>query len=86
MEDALMRLGAYRREDRDFTPHVTLGRVKSDDVGRPLRDRLKEQADWVAGRQDIREVHVMSSETGPEGPTYTVLSREKLQGAGPPVE
>ena len=86
IEDALLRLGAYRREERGFTPHVTLGRVKSDDGGGPLRDRLKEQSDWSAGRQEVREVHVMSSETGPKGPTYTVLSREKLRPGGPAVE
>src|SRR6516165_8777704 len=30
LEPGLMDLGCYRREDRKYTPHITLGRVKSD--------------------------------------------------------
>src|SRR5439155_9603340 len=32
LEGPLLQLGCYRREDRGFTPHVTLGRTKTDDV------------------------------------------------------
>src|SRR5437016_2407975 len=30
LEPPLLELGCYRREERQYTPHVTLGRVKSD--------------------------------------------------------
>src|SRR5262245_32157842 len=30
LETPLLELGCYRREERRYTPHVTLGRVKSD--------------------------------------------------------
>src|ERR1700722_16757119 len=32
LEEALVKLGAYRREDREFTPHITLGRTRSGEV------------------------------------------------------
>ena len=30
LEPPLLELGCYRREERQYTPHITLGRVKSD--------------------------------------------------------
>src|SRR5436190_13882377 len=30
LEERLLELGYYRREERQFTPHITLGRVKQD--------------------------------------------------------
>ncbi len=80
IENQLLQLGGYRREERGYTPHITLGRIKTDDVTAELRTGLKDRADWPGGRQTVREVHVMTSELRPTGPTYTVLSREKLQG------
>lgn len=82
IENELLQLGGYRREERGYTPHITLGRIKTDDVTAELRTGLKDRADWPGGRQTVREVHVMTSELRPTGPTYTVLSREKLQGDG----
>jgi 2'-5' RNA ligase len=78
IEDALLKLGAYRREDREFTPHITLGRVHGDATPE-LREALKRAADWHGGTQLLREVHVMSSELTPDGPRYNVVSREKLR-------
>ena len=82
IENELLQLGGYRREERGYTPHITLGRIKTDDVTAELRTGLKDRADWPGGRQTVREVHVMTSDLRPTGPTYTVLSREKLQGDG----
>jgi len=81
MELELRKLGGYRREDRQFTPHITLGRVKGDDVVPELRDALTRQRDWSGGSMIVHDVHVMSSELAADGPVYTVLSREKLQAA-----
>src|SRR5207245_7199818 len=30
LEAVLLELGCYRREERQFTPHITLGRVKQE--------------------------------------------------------
>jgi len=78
IEAILLEQGAYRREGRPYTPHVTLGRVKGDDA-RPLSKALKEQADWTAGSEIVREVHVLSSELTSDGPKYTVLGRGRIK-------
>jgi 2'-5' RNA ligase len=79
LEGPLLDLGCYRREERQFTPHITLGRSKSDDPGEQLARVLPQYRDWRAGDGFIREVLVMSSELMSQGPEYTVLGRAKLQ-------
>ena len=80
LERPLLELGCYRREDRQFTPHITLGRVKSDRPNERLAQALARQASWHGGEALVREVLVMSSELRPEGPVYSVLSRAALVG------
>jgi 2'-5' RNA ligase len=81
LEPPLLDLGCYRREERRYTPHLTLGRVKGDAGADQLATALARRTDWQGGRVAVREVLVMSSELRPEGPTYTVLGRGKLGGA-----
>src|SRR5262245_15031106 len=73
LEETLLDLGCYRREDRQFTPHVTLGRVRRDDSGPQdtLTALLAKKSDWQAGEVRVREVLVMSSELTPQGPVYS---------------
>jgi 2'-5' RNA ligase len=78
LEPPLLDLGCYRREERQYTPHITLGRVKSDRPNSDLATALAKKADWRGGETVVREVHVMGSELTPHGPVYTVLSRAKL--------
>jgi 2'-5' RNA ligase len=80
LEPPLLDLGCYRREERRYTPHLTLGRVKGESGARELAAALARRTDWQGGPVRVREVLVMSSELRPEGPTYTVLGRGKLGG------
>lgn len=68
----------WRREERRFTAHVTLGRVKKEPRGDVLRAALRRHAAWRGGETEVGEVRVMSSELNPRGPVYTVLSRVNL--------
>ena len=77
LETPLFDLG-YRMEDRKYTPHITLGRVKSDRPTQQLTAALQQHAAWQAGEQTVSEIHVMGSELTPDGPRYTVLGRAKL--------
>ena len=79
LEPPLLDLGCYRREDRAYTPHITLGRVKGERSTTALTTALARQATWHGGETDVREIHVLSSELTPQGPIYTVLSRAKLR-------
>ncbi len=82
LEEALLELGCYRREDRQYTPHITLGRVKREDGSADtLSALLAKKAGWQAGEVSVREVLVMSSELTPQGPVYSVLSRARLGSA-----
>src|SRR5262245_51286773 len=74
----LLALGCYRREERRYTPHVTLGRVKGDRPDDRLTAALEAQAEWRGGEGEVSEVLVMSSQLTPQGPVYSVMSRARL--------
>jgi 2'-5' RNA ligase len=78
IETPLLELGCYRREERRYTPHVTLGRIRGERPPDGLDKALARQKDWQGGETIVHEVRVMASELTPQGPKYTVLSRAKL--------
>jgi 2'-5' RNA ligase len=83
LEPPLLALGCYRREERPYSPHLTLGRVRSPRSGGQLATALQKHARWQAGVTEVREVQVLSSELTPQGTVYTVLSRARLRDAEP---
>ena len=78
LEPPMIDLG-YRREERRYVPHITLGRIKSDGPVDSLVKAMARKADWQGGEMEVREVSILSSELTPEGPLYTVLGRAPLQ-------
>lgn len=78
LETALIDLGCYRREERRFTPHITLGRVTNESVTDQLPEALAKQAGWVGGECEVAKVLVMSSQLTPRGPIYSVMSTARL--------
>lgn len=78
LESELMELGCYRREERSYTPHLTLGRINSDEREEAWGDVFKAHADWNAGSFTVNEVLVMASELRRSGPEYTVVGRGPL--------
>lgn len=60
-------------EDRDFTAHVTLGRVKSATNARALSDRIAAAADQPFGSQTLRALVLYKSTLTPDGPVYEEL-------------
>jgi 2'-5' RNA ligase len=81
LEPPLLDLGCYRREERRYTPHVTLGRVRGNRPADSLAQALREQQTWEGGTVLVPEILVLSSELTPQGPIYTVLSRAPLGAA-----
>jgi 2'-5' RNA ligase len=78
LELRLSDLG-YREEGRRFQPHLTLGRVRNSSSGsRELARLLRENAEFNAGPMYVDEAVLFSSEPGPAGPKYEVLSRGEL--------
>jgi 2'-5' RNA ligase len=79
LERPLIDLGCYRREERQFKPHLTLGRVKGDGMSYQLTMALTKQLQWRGGESVIDTVQVMSSELTSDGPLYSVVSTAKLR-------
>jgi RNA 2',3'-cyclic 3'-phosphodiesterase len=79
IEAALEQLGCYRRENRAFEPHVTLGRVKAGDESDVWGPILSEHEAWSAGTSIVNSVSVMASDTKGTRPVYTVLGKGKLK-------
>jgi len=77
VDTALAELG-FAREERPFSPHVTLGRVR-----RPGRDPVLTEALGSAtarefGRMRVPGAALMRSELGPRGARYTELASVTL--------
>lgn len=81
IEARLLDRGCYRKEERAFTPHLTLGRVKPD-AGESLAHELPKLMSWSGGFHAVAEVCVFSSELTRGGPEYTVMGRGPLASAG----
>jgi RNA 2',3'-cyclic 3'-phosphodiesterase len=90
----LMETGCYRREERSFTPHITLGRIasgeKEDAKALPkITGANEEEFSWVklletyelwqAGYCEIESVVVMTSEPKRGGMTYSPAARVPLK-------
>jgi 2'-5' RNA ligase len=77
VEEAMVRLG-FRREDRPFRPHLTLGRVKGRQHLRHLQDLLIAHQSFEAEAFDVTELVLYKSELRPEGARYTPLFRKEF--------
>jgi 2'-5' RNA ligase len=78
---AMDRLG-YKKEDRLFSPHLTLGRVRpgiapADSV--KIRDALQSIQLGNIGTASVNSVHLIKSDLNPTGPEYTNLFSANLK-------
>jgi 2'-5' RNA ligase len=80
LEGPMLELGCYRKEERGYTPHLTLGRVKADSGAFALAAEIPRRAAWEGGTAAVNEVLVYSSEMERDGPVYTVIGRAPLTG------
>ena len=70
-----MQLG-FKKEDRPFRPHLTLGRVRGRQHLRSLQDLLLARQSFEAEAFDVSELVLYKSELRPEGARYTPLFRK----------
>ena len=78
LEPPLLEQGCYRREERRYTPHITLGRVNDEQAAEPIAKLLPKHQAWSGGHTMVKEILVMSSELTSKGPTYAILSRGRM--------
>ena len=72
VEEDLKKTG-FPSEDRRFTPHITLGRIRSNKNTDKLLRRIEEEKVEELGSFDVSEVHLIKSELKPAGAEYTEL-------------
>jgi 2'-5' RNA ligase len=79
VEEAMVHLG-FKREERPFRPHLTVGRVKGRQHLRALQELLVDRQNFEAEAFDVMELVLYKSELRPEGARYTPLFRKTLSG------
>jgi 2'-5' RNA ligase len=78
LEETLKPLG-FEPEERSFTPHLTLGRVRERiDLPRYLAAQ-KDLADFFAGVQKSDKIILFSSDIRPGGAAYTAVANVSLE-------
>jgi len=77
LERSLARLG-FQEEKRDYTPHLTLGRVRARRSLPGLREILSSREAESLGRLRMDMILLLKSTLTREGPLYEIISREKL--------
>jgi len=73
ISNELIRFG-YRKEERAFTPHVTIGRVKSQRNTGELLRRLEEARSIGFPDFQVQNITLMKSELKPSGAKYYSLA------------
>lgn len=78
-EDACAAMG-FKRENRQFRPHLTLGRVKPSRNADQLRAAVAKFAETDFGTTAADELVVMASQLTPDGPVHTPLATAPIGG------
>jgi len=82
VENAIAPLG-YPTEIRDFTPHLTLGRLARD-VRQSDQKKIGEVVEAAGvgslGKWEVKQVALIKSDLKPTGAEYTVLTQAPLTG------
>jgi len=77
LEDGLSRIG-FKKENRPYFPHLTLGRLKSPRGKETVRRGLAEFKNTDCGSYTAGAVSLIKSELKPSGAVYTLLQSFSL--------
>jgi len=83
LEERIEELG-ISKEERPFSSHITIGRVKGTLNKDGLANNLKELENYFSGRNiefDVTKITLFKSTLGPGGPVYAALKEVKLTTA-----
>src|SRR3990170_1816036 len=76
IEQEMENMG-YPKEEREFSPHLTIGRVKSPKNIEKLAEQIK-TTNFQTEEIEIKEVVVMRSQLNPAGAIYTPIKKMPL--------
>jgi len=77
--DLLLARRGFAREERPFSPHVTIGRLKETNDLNSLWNAMKANA-FVGSRCTASEVRLVHSTLTPKGPIYAPVASFALRG------
>lgn len=83
LDDACAALG-FARDERGFTPHLTLGRVQrhaSKSERAALGELVARRKSETYGEISAQALALIASDLRPTGPVYTILAKQLLTGA-----
>lgn len=72
IEEKLLAVG-FPAEERAFTPHLTMGRIRSGRNLSDLQPLLAANQNWQVGTFEVREIVLFKSDLKPTGAIYTHL-------------
>jgi 2'-5' RNA ligase len=76
-----LTLKGFELEERAFSPHLTIARIKIPKRSPELVDHLENDAHQKFGTIPVTRVHLIESILHPEGPEYVVLHTSDLRRA-----
>ncbi|MDP8002913.1 MAG: RNA 2',3'-cyclic phosphodiesterase [Caldisphaera sp.] len=77
MIDQLLIKSGFKLEKEDFTPHLTIARVKSYPTGE-LKEFLQNYLNYEIGLQNINSIKLKKSTLTRQGPIYEDIAEVKL--------
>lgn len=77
--EAALVLEGFERESRPFSPHVTIGRVRSPRGIDKLMPELVKYKEYFFGQQRAEGILLMRSVLRPDGPQYSILQDAPLR-------
>lgn len=81
LHDTVWGSGLVLGDSKPFAAHCTIGRVKDPRQAGDLVAALQREAGFSAGRLEVAEFHLISSELSRTGPTYTTVASFPLLGS-----
>ncbi|MDI6698117.1 MAG: RNA 2',3'-cyclic phosphodiesterase [Candidatus Saccharicenans sp.] len=78
LEELLSRKG-FEPEERSFSPHLTIGRVREPRKQERLKAELERLSRQEFGTMEVKEIELFQSILRPEGPEYKIISRHHLK-------
>jgi len=78
LEKKLSLIG-FKEEKRAFSPHLTLGRVKSPKGKKELMQKIAEHKNYACGTLEAQEICLFKSDLTPSGAVHTKLKTFLLQ-------
>jgi RNA 2',3'-cyclic 3'-phosphodiesterase len=78
LEEECAKLG-FEKEERPFSPHLTVGRMKDPIGTQQVKDIIERFKDHDFGKRPVRSIRLKKSVLGSKGPTYSTVAEVVLQ-------